>query len=245
MKKYIIRTLLLVITMLGLFTLIIVLLLNGFIRFNNPSLTDYPIQGIDVSNHQKIINWDKLNKERVQFAFIKATEGGDFKDKSFIQNWTNAKKENIVVGAYHFFTFCRSPEDQAQNFIESVPNEQGMLPPAIDLEYSGNCKLTKTKADLLCDIETFIEIIENHYKRKMIIYVTIDFYKDVLIGKFTDNYFWLRNIYTKPDDFNNVIWDFWQFSDRGRFDGIETLVDMNTFNGNKNDFNALLKTRIK
>ncbi len=244
MKKHIVTTLLMIIFMTGLGALAAFLLYNGFVRFNYPSFKEFPVQGIDVSNHQKEINWEELDKKRVQFAFIKATEGGDFKDKSFVRNWANARKLGITTGAYHFFTFCRSPEEQAANYIESVPDEADMLPPAIDLEYSGNCKLTKSKEDLLCDIETFIQIIEEHYKRRMVIYVTEDFYADVLAGKFTENYFWVRDVYTQPRTVDNRAWTFWQFSAHGRFDGIETLVDMNVFKGTKEEFQELLQARI-
>jgi len=245
MKKRIAISLLMIVFMAAMAALAAFLLYNGYIRFNYPSFTQYPIQGIDVSNHQKVIDWQTLDKKYVQFAFIKATEGGDFKDKSFLRNWENAKKQGIIVGAYHFFTFCKSPEEQAQNFIQSVPNEEGMLPPAIDLEYSGNCKLTKTKEALLCDIESFISIIEKHYQRRMVIYVTEDFYGDVLAGKLTENYFWVRDIYTQPKTVDNRAWLFWQHSNRGRLTGIDGFVDLNVFRGTEADFENLLTYRME
>ena len=50
---------------------------KGYIRMNYPSFEEYPVQGIDVSHHQQTIDWGKLDKQSVQFAFIKATEGGN------------------------------------------------------------------------------------------------------------------------------------------------------------------------
>lgn len=232
-----------IICLAGIGGLTAYLLYNGFLRFNYPSYAEYPVQGVDISNHQKNIDWDRLDKQQVQFALIKATEGGDFKDKSFEKNWENARKQGIVVGAYHFFTFCRSAEEQAHNFIESVPNIPGTLPPAIDVEYGGNCKLTKSKEELLCDIETFIEIIEKHYGRKVIIYVLEGFYNDFLVGKFADNPFWLRDVYRKPRTIDSRNWTFWQFSNRGRLEGIETFVDLNVFNGSEKDFRDLIDSR--
>jgi len=230
--------------MIGMAGVIAFLLYNGYLRFNYPSLKEYPVQGIDVSNHQKEIDWAKLDKTRIRFALIKATEGGDFKDKSFQRNWEKAKSEGIITGAYHFFTFCKSGEEQAQNFIETVPIDYVSLPPAIDLEYSGNCKLTKTKEELLYDIETFIRLIEEHYQKKVIIYVIDNFYNDFLVGKFPDNHYWLRGIYGKPEFENHPEWTFWQHSNRGRIEGIEGFVDLNVFNGSEADFNNLLNERI-
>lgn len=220
------------------------LFVNGCIRFNYPPQETYPVRGIDVSNHQGVIDWEKIDTSDVQFAFIKATEGGDFKDKSFEQNWKNAKNNHIKVSAYHFFTFCRSGSEQALNFIESVPNDIDMLPPAIDLEYSGNCKLTKTKEELLADIDDFIEIIEAEYNRKVIIYVTENFYNDYLIGLYLNNPIWVRDIYTKAHVEDKREWTFWQYANNGLVDGIHTLVDLNVFNGSATDFNRFLTDRI-
>lgn len=228
---------------MGIGALAAYLLYNGFLRFNYPSYSEYPVQGIDVSNHQQEIDWSKLDKKRVKFALIKATEGGDFKDKSFAKNWERARAQGIIVGAYHFFTFCRSGREQAENYIESVPVLPNTLPPAIDLEYSGNCKLTKTKEELLQDIDTFICIVERHYQKKVLIYVLDNFYNEFLVGKYPENPLWLRDVYRKPLISENRVWTFWQYSNRGRLDGIEGFVDLNVFNGSRKEFQSLLKSK--
>lgn len=245
MKKILLRLTISLILIIGIAVLCITLLYNGYIRFNYPSYSNYPVQGIDVSHHQYDINWSLLDKKQVQFAFIKATEGGDFIDRNFQKNWDEAKKQNIIVGAYHFFTFCRDPKEQAQNFIAVVPNDSLMLPPAIDLEYGGNCKLTKSKMQLLQDITTFIDIVEQHYNKQMIIYVTGDFYEDIVVGNFKNNPLWMRNIYRQPQTTDNRDWLFWQFANKGRLDGIETLVDINVFGGSEQEFRNLIESKIK
>jgi lysozyme len=40
------------------------------------------VQGLDVSHHQGEIRWGEVPKS-FSFVYIKATEGGDFKDKKF------------------------------------------------------------------------------------------------------------------------------------------------------------------
>lgn len=222
-----------------------ILFYEGYIRLNYPSFTDYPVQGIDVSNHQKDINWEVLDKQQVQFAFIKATEGGDFKDKSFTKNWQESQQNGIIRGAYHYFTFCRDGAEQALNFIETVPNDSMMLPPVIDLEYGGNCKLTRSKEAVLIDIDTFIFMIEQEYNRKVIIYVTHDFYDDFLIGLYPDNPIWFRDIRRNPKMKENRSWLFWQFANNARLDGIETLVDLNVFDGTRDQFDNFIDKRIE
>lgn len=215
---------------------------NGYIRMNYPSFIHFPVQGIDISHYQGNINWQQLDKQRIQFIFIKATEGGDFKDKSFQDYWREANKLNIPIGAYHFFTFCRSGKEQAQHFIREVPIELINLPPAIDLEFEGNCKANR-KVDLLAEITNYIKIIETHYQRKVIIYATQNFYQTHLINQFPQNPIWIRDIYKQPN-IPNRQWLFWQYANRGRIKGINGFVDLNVFKGSKADFKQFLTQKI-
>ena len=57
----------------------------------HPSTLLYPRQGIDVSHYQGDIRWSRLPNAGVDFAYIKATEGGDYVDPNFATNWAGAK----------------------------------------------------------------------------------------------------------------------------------------------------------
>ncbi len=235
-------------TILKIFILLLIigvitvcLIYTGYIRFNYPSSKEYPIRGIDVSNHQKNIRWNEIDKGEVKFVFIKATEGGDFKDKRFRFNWNEAKKQGFDVGAYHFFTFCKSGKEQANNFIETVPVEKGSLPPLIDLEFGGNCKLNKSKDEILAEIDTIEQILFKHNEKKPIFYVTEDFYNKMLINNFKNSPIWFRDIYKKPITKDNRKWLFWQYGNRGNLKGIDTYVDLNVYNGTKEEYQKLIK----
>lgn len=213
----------------------------GYIRLNYPSSELYPVHGIDVSHHQQKIDWSKLDKEEVQFVFIKATEGGDFKDTRFQENWAQAKLQNIPRGAYHFFTFCKDGKEQASNFIESVPKDSTNLPPIIDLEFAGNCSPQNYRENIVNEIALYIKTIESYYEKKVLIYTTEEFYRRYLTDHFGDNPIWIRDIQTTPKLANDRKWLFWQYADKGRLDGIETLVDLNVFHGTKEEFKKLLR----
>lgn len=61
--------------------------------------SDY--DGIDISKHQGRIHWDELSQvKRLQFIFIKATEGADIKDPNYDKNIKQARKHGIPVGSY-------------------------------------------------------------------------------------------------------------------------------------------------
>ena len=69
----------------------------------------FTVHGIDVSHYQSKINWDTVATQKIDFAFVKATEGEEFSDNLFCSNWSDIKRVGIRRGAYHFFqtqSFC-------------------------------------------------------------------------------------------------------------------------------------------
>ncbi|MCP4134287.1 MAG: glycoside hydrolase family 25 protein [bacterium] len=219
--------------------LLVVSLYKGVIHFNYPSTKEFPVRGIDISHHQNEINWTLLKKHNLSFVFIKATEGGDYKDHLFKKNWENARKIGLARGAYHYFTFCKTGKEQAQNFIDTVPVEKNSLPPVLDLEYGGNCKARLGKEFLVNEIRDCIEALEKKYNKSPVLYVTSEFYETCLIGEFKKYKIWFRNIYGRPSLIDNRDWTFWQFNNRGKLDGIDTFVDINVFKGSMAEFEKL------
>ncbi|MBA7843735.1 glycoside hydrolase family 25 protein [Klebsiella sp. RHBSTW-00484] len=212
---------------------------EGWLRFNYPSRQTFPIQGIDVSHHQQAIDWAQLKKQNIQFAFIKATEGESFKDSAFDANWRNARKQGIITGAYHFFTFCKSGIAQAGNFIATVPVSPHALPPVLDLEYGGNC-MPQSHQQIVAEVRAMTAMLETVYQQKVILYATREFYDDHLQNEFSDNPLWIRDIWRQPRLESSRQWVFWQFANRGRLAGIDAFVDLNVFQGSDKQFTALL-----
>jgi lysozyme len=208
----------------------------GYVRFNYVDISEFPVQGLDVSHHQGAIDWKKAKNSRFKFVFIKATEGGDFVDPKLNYNRGNASKNGFLVGAYHFFTFRKPGAEQARNFIAAVPNDKKSLPPVIDLEFMGNSETRLSREELRKELSDFIGIVEARYNKKPILYTTYEFYEFYLEG-YSDRYLiWIRDIFKKPDFIN---WTFWQYANRARIEGIEQYVDLNVFNGSEDEFNNL------
>ncbi|VVC55113.1 Glycoside hydrolase family 25 (fragment) [Beijerinckiaceae bacterium RH AL1] len=89
-----------------------------------PAPTDFAIQGIDVSKYQGDVDWTAVANSGVRFAYIKATEGGDYLDEKFRQNWELSRASGIARGAYHFAYWCRPAQEQAAWFLANVPNDR-------------------------------------------------------------------------------------------------------------------------
>jgi lysozyme len=197
------------------------------------------VRGIDVSHHQRRIDWVKLGTEGYDFAFLKATEGGDLRDPLFAANWPAAASAGLARGAYHFFTFCTGGEKQAKNFIAALAPGQEMLPPAVDIEFHGNCARPPDPAAIRAELTIFLERIEAAYGRRPILYATKNSYARIVAGAFLDYPVWARNILHEPR--LDREWSFWQYADRGRVDGVGSLVDLDLFRGTRDEFTQCVK----
>lgn len=192
----------------------------------HPSIDRYPIQGVDVSHHQGDIDWNTLRDAGAQFAFIKATEGGDWIDSRFEENWREASEAGIPRGAYHFFTLCRSGREQAQNFIDVVPRESDALPPVVDLEFYGNCGRDLSPENLRRELSDFLDLVEAHYERRVIIYVLEDFDQQFEIIANFDRSLWLRSLIFRPE-YGSRDWSIWQASSFRHMEGVDGRIDWN------------------
>ena len=207
-------------------------LYSGLLRFNYPDWNEYPVRGLDVSHHQKQIDWKTVSMQGFKFVYIKATEGGDFKDPRFAFNWREARAQGLATGAYHFYTFCRPGRIQAVNFITTVPYSTDSLPPAVDLEFGGNCSRRPNATALQTQLKIYLSMLRAHYKKTPVIYVTKEAYRKYIHGRYRSIPIWIRDIYFEPVLPEKRRWTFWQFANRGRVDGIDTPVDLNVFRGN-------------
>ncbi|HBR32504.1 MAG TPA: glycoside hydrolase family 25 [Clostridiales bacterium] len=222
-----------------------VLLHCGVIWFNNPSIEEYPVRGVDVSSYQGIIDWEKLATQNISFAFIKATEGSSYIDPYYYNNYENALKTDIKIGSYHFFSFESSGEKQAENFISVCAKTKNMLPPVVDIEYYGDYNGKSPDVNLVqSNLKELIEKLENHYGVKPIIYATQRSYKKYISGSFLEYDVWIRDVYTKASLNDGRDWTFWQYSHKGKlagYDGEEKFIDMNVFNGTKEEFDDYME----
>ena len=214
----------------------------NFVRYEEFGIdmpVNYAIHGIDVSKFQRDINWDavkqmQVEKIRISFTFIKATEGITRQDAAFKRNWQKAGKAGLVRGAYHFFYSTRDPIKQAINFRNVVQLESGDLPPVLDIETHNN----QPVAVIRSTAKIWLEEMERAYGVKPIIYTNLKFYNTYLGDEFNDYPLWIAHYYQKVRPRVNREWLFWQHSDIGRVNGIKTIVDFNVFRG---DSAALMK----
>jgi lysozyme len=210
------------------------------------SAQNYPIHGIDVSRWQNEIDWSAVRSAGTRFAFIKATEGGDHIDPRFLANWRGARAAGIPVGAYHFVYWCRPAHEQAQWFVQHIPNDPDALPPVLDLEWNGHSRTCPRKVAREVALEKarlMLRELEAHTGKVPIIYTDITFHREVLEGEREfDRYpFWLRSTAARPEErYVGRPWALWQYTTTGRIPGIRGDVDRNAFKGTEEEFRGWL-----
>ncbi|MCL2589673.1 MAG: glycoside hydrolase family 25 protein [Betaproteobacteria bacterium] len=217
----------------------------GILHFNNPSIRDYPIRGIDISRYQGVIDWNVIANQGISFAFIKATEGSAHTDRYFAQNLKGALQTKLHIGAYHFFNFDSPGASQAAHFIATVPIDERMLPPVVDFEFYGDkLKNPPDREKAVQELSAMLDILAKHYGKTPVIYVTKETYDTYIAGGFAKHPIWYRDIFRSPSLSDGRAWTFWQFSNRHKIKGYigsEKYIDFNVFNGSLEKFMAFVK----
>ena len=200
----------------------------------------HSVYGIDISRHQGDIDWEALKNGNhpdapISFIYIKASEGSDFKDKKFNENFENARKHGFIRGAYHYFSTTSSGVAQANLFISMVKLRPGDLPPVLDIE-----EKPKNKKRYIEEVKVWLQKVEKHYGVKPIIYASSKYKKKYLDDPFFKEYpSWVAHYYI-PELNQGEEWLMWQCTDIGVMPGIKEKVDINIFNGSSKQLKELL-----
>lgn len=191
-----------------------------FLAHWRPSLEPGERYGIDVSNHQGVIDWAAVAGDEISFAYAKATEGEDWVDKQFAANWARAADAGIDRGAYHFFSLCTDGRAQAEHFLRIAKPDPRALAPALDLEeLTGDC--APSPAAVADEVAEFVALVEDAWDREMVLYVLTD-WEDVYPVQL-DRPRWHRDFLLRPD----FGWHIWQLHGFADVDGVDTRVDIN------------------
>jgi lysozyme len=190
------------------------------------------IHGIDLSHYQGSVSWATIGENtHTAYVYLKATEGGDNIDATFERNLVMAHVHGLKVGSYHFYR-PRTPQRlQLHNFrSQCLPEEQDLLP-MIDIEVTQGL----STEDLCDSLFYFLDLVEEAYHQKPLLYTGRNFYNKHLKGKI-DEYKIMIALYTDEEpvlaDDREVT--LWQYTGKGRIQGISGYVDKSRFMGNHN-----------
>ena len=187
------------------------------------------MNGIDVSEANGNIDFNKVKKSGVDFVIIRVGWIGNKEnhtlDKYFNQNYEKAKNAGLKIGFY-VYNYSKSTEAIKSGANWALNNIKGKTfdyPVFIDMEDSS--LLVCKNLNLLC-IE-FCNIINlNGFKSG--IYANLDWFRNKLnINELLNYKIWLAEWNGKENHTANFKVDMWQYSSKGKIDGIVGNVDLN------------------
>ena len=181
-------------------------------------------RGIDVSKYQGTINWTKVAKDStIKFVYVKATEGASIQDPMYRTNITKAKKAGLLVGSYHLYSSKTTAYQQMANIRKMVKKSEQDLVPVLDIEGHHSGRLYMERVDKL------LELMENEYGVKPIIYTSEKVYKTHFAGKkYAKYHIFIANYRGYP----TTRFTLWQYTETGHVSGISGYVDISKFNRN-------------
>lgn len=185
-------------------------------------------EGIDVSAWQGDIDFEQVRNSGISIVYIKSSEGSNFVDPYFEQNYTNSKNAGLKVGFYHYVTATDTEEaiKQARFFVSTISGKNPDCKLAMDFEYFGNLSV-----DSINDIAlTFMQKVQELSGKDVIIYS--DEYNANNTFYSLSNYpLWVAQYeVSEPTVTNNWdTWVGWQYSDQGEVPGISGYVDRDKF----------------
>jgi lysozyme len=215
-------------------------LVVGIVRHRHAQLTALPVPhdcnierptpGIDVSYYQGEISWPRVKRAGVGFAFIRAADGTDIIDPMFEANWGAAGNAGVPRGAYQYFRADQSPTDQADVLIAQLRTHGiGELPPVIDVEDTAGLPL-QTVAE---NARAWIERVRTQLKVEPIVYTNPGMWMTRGAPEIASQTLWVAHYTTTcpaiPSPWTK--WKIWQYTDNGRVDGIDGVVDLDVVDG--------------
>ena len=193
--------------------------------------------GIDVSEHQYDIDWQKVAADGIDFAIIRTgyrgyTSGGLYEDKYFRQNMEGALNAGLKVGVYFFSqaTSRREAHEEAAYVLEQIRDYDVTLPVVFDMEILGADYRTysMSRRTLYGVTRAFCEDIREAGYEPMIYMTQYLGYQKYTLRELTDYGFWFAEYYVDYPSFVYDI-DIWQYSDTGSVAGVNGNVDMDIF----------------
>lgn len=199
-------------------------------------LTSESVLGIDVSTHQKQIDWQQVKAAGVEFVMIRigyrgSVEGLLFEDEWAQRNYQGAKEAGLKVGAY-FFSQSISPEEAAEEARYALDIIKGWrldMPLVYDWEFiQEGYRTDVVDARLLTDCtKAFCSIIESQGYQPMIYFNPNQSRKQMHLEELTDYGFWLA-MYSDQMTYEYKV-DMWQYTNTGTVPGITGDVDINLY----------------
>lgn len=211
------------------FCFLLVFVLFPSFCFAFPSSGSVVYDGIDVSEWQGKFDFSEVKSDEIDVVYIRSSEGNNYIDPYFKDNYENAKDNNLKVGFYHYLTARTTSEarSQAEFFVSVIKGTSPDCRLAMDFENFGNLSITEINEIS----EVFLSEVKRLSGKDVVIYSDAFNAANTFSKELSSQYpIWVADYFVSEPANGN--WDTWigfQYTDRGRISGIPGNVDRDYF----------------
>ena len=195
------------------------------------------LTGIDVSEHQYDIDWEKVAADGIDFAMIRvgyrgSTAGQIYTDEYFEKNIAGATAAGLKVGVYFYSQAINAEEaaEEAAFVLNAIRPYKVTFPVVFDWESVRGRDArpyTVSRAVLWARAKTFCSAVEDAGYDAMIYFTQYLGYRKYILRQLSDYEFWYAEYEAKPRIVFNF--DMWQYSSTGSVNGSDGDVDLNIY----------------
>ena len=177
---------------------------------------------VDVSEHNRNIDWAKVKASGIVGAIIRCGYGQDQAgqdDKKWLRNVSECERLGIPYGVY-LYSYAKTTgavQGEINHALRLLKGHSPAWPVYFDSEQQGTQGVAKANAKAFCDA-----MVAHGYKAG--IYASTSWYKNY-IGQTWGYSLWIASYGSKSAGVNGI--DMWQYTSRGSIPGIPGYVDVN------------------
>ena len=187
------------------------------------------VHGVDVSVYQGNVDFARVAQAGVRMVYIRSTLGFSYVDPTHERNADGARAAGLEFGFYHFCTASTTDEAvrQARFFAQTIARYDYGLKPVLELSPARALSRTETTDVALA----FLQEVERLTGREPAIYCSASTPREDYDSRLASYSLWVAQYGAREPESNDIwpTWAGWQYSERGRVDGIEGNVDLDLF----------------
>lgn len=201
--------------------------------------------GIDVSYHQGLIDWE-LAKKHISFAIIRAGYGQNCIDTMFKRNASECERLKIPYGVY-WFSYAKTTAEainEAKYCLAAIKDKNPSYPVIFDFEYASdnnaiNSGYKLNDIDRYNIAKAFLDTVESAGYYAML-YTNKDYLSKGFASLIERYDIWLAQWTDNTEPYRRC--GLWQWTDKGKVEGIHGNVDLDrTFK----DYPAIIRKQNK
>lgn len=186
-------------------------------------------EGIDLSQYNGEVDFSSVREFGIKMLYIRSSLGYSYVDPYFIRNADGAARAGIEYGFYHFCTASTQAEavEQARFFADTIRRFDYDLKPVLELSPARELDRTEMTDVALA----FLEELQMRTGDACAVYCSASTARDRYDSRMAKYALWVADYGVESPEPNDT-WDTWagfQYTDRGRVDGVRGNVDRDLF----------------